>query len=113
MTDVPPFSSNFCQMASSFSAGGSGVGDIPICKNFRFGTCERGAECRYLHSKETTPVAPAELASRRRRPAVHCIVLYASDTKMLQYAKHVSKRFNDAGIGVFLNVSSSAFVCKP
>lgn len=99
-------------MAGSFAAGSVGAGDIPICKNFRFGTCERGAECRYLHSKETPAAMTAELSRRARRPAVHCIVLYASDTKMMQYAKHVARRFNDAGIDVFVNVRTTCIALR-
>jgi hypothetical protein len=42
-----------------------------------------------------------------RRPLLHIIVLFASDLRVLNYAKNVSHKFMDAGIDTFVNVSIS------
>ncbi len=40
-----------------------------------------------------------------RRPILQLVVLYASDPKVVVFAKQAALKFTDAGIDVFLNVS--------
>ena len=44
-----------------------------------------------------------------RRPILQLVVLYASDPKVVLFAKQAALKFTDAGIDVFLNVSCFHF----
>lgn len=83
---------------------GSGSGPS-LCRNFSYGTCVLGDECKYSHGSASMHEKESSPAGGRRKPLVHIILLYANDARVSAYAERVAQKFLSAGVDVFLNVS--------
>jgi hypothetical protein len=76
-----------------------------ICKYYRQGTCTLGDGCRYSHIDENPGEGHTGVFGQIRKPLLQVVVLFASDTRVFNYARSVVQRFLDVGIDVYLHVS--------
>lgn len=67
--------------------------------------CAYVPQCRFIHTLDDTAdgtAAAAEPLGGVRRPVLHIVVLFASDTRVLSYARAVAQKFMDHGVDVFV-----------